>query len=166
MKKNHNWWYEIILSAECHSHIIKTEFWKIVNLLNATSVEKDLSTFVNKKWIEVYDPSEENYRLNRADLCDFSVRYIVGNGVITITDPDGEKRNKSIAFKDKLPFISCILKIYGVLIDNAEDLDVVMPIYNVLECSKIKEKQQIVWVIIAEITWKSSFFEFWIFQKC
>ena len=163
MKKKHNWWYEIILSAECHSHIIKTEFRKIVN---ATSVEKDLSTFVNKKWIEVYDPSEENYRLNRADLCDFSDRYIVGNGVITITDPDGEKRNKSIAFKDNLPFISCILKVYGVLFDNAEDLGVVMPIYNVLECSKIKEKQQIVWVIIAEITWKSSFFEFWIFQKC
>ena len=52
------------MSAECHSHIIKTEFRKIVN---ATSVEKDLSTFFNKKWIEVYDPSEENYRLNRAD---------------------------------------------------------------------------------------------------
>ena len=147
------------MSAECHSHIIKTEFRKIVNLLNATSVEKDLSTFVNKKWIEVYDPSEENYRLNRADLCDFSDRYIVGNGVITITDPDGEKRNKSIAFKDNLPFISCILKVYGVLFDNAEDLGVVMPIYNVLECSKIKEKQQIVRINIAEMNQKISFLQ-------
>ena len=50
---------------ECHSHNIKTELRKIVNLLKTTSVEKDLPTFVNKKWIEVCDPSEENSRVNR-----------------------------------------------------------------------------------------------------
>ena len=34
------------------------------------------------------------------------------------------------------PFINCISKINGVKIDNAEDLDIVMPMYNLLEYSK------------------------------
>ena len=60
--------------------------------------------------------------------------YIVGN--ITVTDPDNAKRNKAVAFKNNAPFINCISKINGIKIDNAEDLDVVMPMYNLLEYSK------------------------------
>ena len=41
-----------------------------------------------------------------------------------------------MVFKNNAPFIKCISKINGVKIDNAEDLDVVMPMYNLLECSK------------------------------
>ena len=41
-----------------------------------------------------------------------------------------------MAFKNNAPFINCISKINGVKIDNAEDLDVVMPMYNLLEYSK------------------------------
>ena len=44
--------------------------------------------------------------------------------------------NEICAFKNNVPFINCILKINGVKIDNAEDLDVVMPIYNLLEYSQ------------------------------
>ena len=49
-----------------------------------------------------------------------------------------DKRNliKSISYRNNAPFISCISKINGVLIDNAEDLDVVMPVYNLIEYSK------------------------------
>ena len=43
---------------------------------------------------------------------------------------------KKLAFKNHAPFINCISKINGVKIDNAEDLDVVMPMYNFLEYSK------------------------------
>ena len=50
--------------------------------------------------------------------------------------PNGAKRNKSVAFKNNAPFINCISKINGVKIDNVEDLDVVMPMYNLLEYSK------------------------------
>ena len=57
-------------------------------------------------------------------------------GDITVTEPDNAKRNKSVAFKNNAPFINCISKINGVQIDNAEDLDVVMPMYNLLEYSK------------------------------
>ena len=72
----------------------------------------------------------------RSDLCDFSDAYIVVKGTITVTNPDNAKRNKSVAFKNNAPFINCISKINGVKIDNAEDLDVVMPMYNLLEYSK------------------------------
>ena len=71
----------------------------------------------------------------RSDLCDFSDVYIVVKGVITVTNPNDTKRNKSVAFKNNAPFINCISKITGVKIDNAEDLDVVMPMYNLLEYS-------------------------------
>ena len=72
----------------------------------------------------------------RSDLCYYSNAYIVVKGTITVTDPDNAKRNKSVAFKNNAPFINCISKINGVKIDNAEDLDVVMPMYNLLEYSK------------------------------
>ena len=43
------------------------------------------------------------------------------------------KEKKNIAFKNNVPFINCISKINGVKIVNAKDLDVVMPMYNLLE---------------------------------
>ena len=72
----------------------------------------------------------------RSDLCGFSDAYTVVKGIITVTNPDNTKRNKAVAFKNIAPFINCISKINGVQIDNAEDLDVVMPIYNLLGYSK------------------------------
>ena len=72
----------------------------------------------------------------RSDCCNFSDVYIVVERNITVTDPDNAERNKSVAFKNNAPFINCISKINGVKINNAEDLNVVMPMYNLLECSK------------------------------
>ena len=69
----------------------------------------------------------------RSDLCDFSDAYIVVKGVIAVTKPDDAKRNKAVAFKNNAAFINCISKINGIQIDNTEDLDVVMPMYNLLE---------------------------------
>ena len=77
----------------------------------------------------------------RSELCDYSDAYIVVKGSITVTDPDNVKRNKSVAFKNNAPFINCISKIYGVKIDNAEDLDVVMLMYKLLEYSKNYRKR-------------------------
>ena len=95
--------------------------------------------------------SEGNYSVNkevriktsilRSDLCDFSDAYIVVKGDITLEgDNDANKRNKDLAFKNNAPFINCISKINSVKIDNAEDLDVVMPIYNLPEYSKNHRK--------------------------
>ena len=79
----------------------------------------------------------------RSDLCDFSDAYIDVKGTTTLEgDNDANKKNKSLAFKSNAPFINCISKINGVQIDNAEDLDVVMLMYNLLEYSKNHKKQQ------------------------
>ena len=72
----------------------------------------------------------------RSDLCDFNDAYIVVKGTITVTNPNNAKRNKAVTFKNNTPFINCILKLNVVKIDNAEDLDVVMLMYNLLEYSK------------------------------
>ena len=72
----------------------------------------------------------------RSDVCDFSDAYIVVKGIIGVINPDNAKRNKAVAFKNNIPFINCISKINGVQIDNAEDLDVVMPMYKLLEYNK------------------------------
>ena len=47
---------------------------------------------------------------------------------------------KKMVFKNNAPIINCISKINGVKIDNAEDLDVVMRMYNLLEYSKNYKK--------------------------
>ena len=72
----------------------------------------------------------------RSDSCDFSDAYIFVKGTITIVRPNNAKRNKSVAFKNNALFINCISKINDVKIDNAEDLDVLMPMYNLLEYYK------------------------------
>ena len=125
------------------------EFQKILNVLDTTSDKSDLPRFVTKKWIKVYDQSEGNYNVNkeiriktsilRSDLCDFNDRYIVVKGIITVTNPNNTKINKAVALKINAPFINCISKINGVKIENAEDLGVVMPMYNLLEHSTILE---------------------------
>ena len=120
---------------------------KNINLLDISSDDKDLPRFVTKKWIEVYDQSEKNYSVDkeirietsiiRSELCDFSDAYIVVKGDITLEgDNNASKRNKNLTFKNNAPFISCISKTNGIKIDNAEDLDVVMPLYNLLGYSK------------------------------
>ena len=112
-------------------------------MLDTTSDDKNLPRFVTKKCIEVYDQSGKDYQVNkeirsktsmlRSDLCDFNDAYIVVKGTITVSNPDNAKRNKSVAFKNNASFINCFSKINGVQIDNAEDLDAVMPMYNLLE---------------------------------
>ena len=72
----------------------------------------------------------------RSDLYDYSDAYIVVEGKITVTNPDDDAYDKILAFKNHAPFNSCITKINNTLIDNAEDLDIVMPMYNLIEYSR------------------------------
>ena len=57
-------------------------------------------------------------------------------GKITVTNPNNNAYGKKLAFKNNTPFVSCISKINNTFIDNAEDLDVVMPMHNLLEYNK------------------------------
>ena len=123
------------------------EYQNIINLLDTTF--GNVPSFITKNWIEVYDQSgtaENRYKpskqirfktsMLRSDLCDYSDAYIVVKGDITVLRGNNDAYEKKLAFKNNAPFISCISKIYNTLIDNAEDLDVLMPMYNLIEYSK------------------------------
>ena len=73
--------------------------------------------------------------MSRADLCDYSDTYIVVKGIVTVSadERDRHEMNRKVILKNNAPFISCISKINGVLVQNAEDLGIVMPMYNLLE---------------------------------
>ena len=74
----------------------------------------------------------------RSDLCDCNDAYIVVKGIVTVSanQRDRDKMNRQVILKNNAPFISCISKINGVFVENAEDLDIVMPMYNLLEYNK------------------------------
>ena len=94
----------------------------------------------------------------RSNLCDFNDAYIVVKGDIIVTEPDDAKRNKKVTFKNNASFINCISKINGMNIDNAEDLNVIMPMYNLLEYRKNYKKLQVVYRIITEMNQVILFF--------
>ena len=76
----------------------------------------------------------------RSDLYDYSDAYIVVKGDIILTKAIKRRpidiRNRFLAFKKSAPFTNCISKINNVLVENTEDLDIVTPMYNLLEYSK------------------------------
>ena len=106
-----------------------------------------------KKWVEVHDQSgsaKDRYKpskqirlktsMLRSDLCDFSDAYFVAKEDITLTKTTNRDfidiRNRSLRFKNNAPFTNCTSKIKNVLIDDVENLDAVMSMYNLLEYSK------------------------------
>ena len=80
----------------------------------------------------------------RSNLCDYSDAYILVKGTIKVTAPGvnnnadniRDKRNRPVILKNNAPFVSCITRINGELIEDADDLDIVMSMYNLLEYSK------------------------------
>ena len=118
------------------------EHYKISKLLNGPFVSK----FVTKKWTKVNDLSNSQYSANknimfqtsmlRSDLWDYSDAYIVVRGRITIEgDNDAKTRTKNLIFNNKAPFRLCISKINKTFVDNAKDIDIVIPMCNLLEYS-------------------------------
>ena len=85
-----------------------------------------------------------------SDLCDYYDAYIVVKGIVTVSadERDRDKMNRQVILKNNAPFISCIPKINGALFQNAEDLDVVIPMYNLLEYRKIIQRHLLLCGII------------------
>ena len=129
------------------------EYQKIINLLDNTSNKP--SKFRTKNWIEINDDIIGAYSPNknirfktsmlRSSLCDFSDAYIIVKGNITVNNTaaqgaDANNANKKVIFKNCPPFIKCISKINNTHIDNTEYIDIVMPMYNLIQysdnCSK------------------------------
>ena len=78
----------------------------------------------------------------KSSLCDYGDAYILVKGTITITgvgDDAGarqaDEKDKGVIFKNCAPFINCKTEINNTEIDNAEDIDIVMPMYNLIEYS-------------------------------
>ena len=138
------------------------EYQKIKTLLG--NIPDKVPRFITKKWIKVHDQSE-TYDTNkqirfktsmlRSDLCDYNDAYIVIQGVVTVSaeERDRDEMDRDFVLKNNVPFISCILKINDVLIENAEDLDVVIPMYKLLELSiaKITQRHLVLCGIIIEM---------------
>ena len=117
---------------------------KINNLLGSQS--ENLSKFVTREYVRVNSLSntyDENKSIRfktpmlRSDLCDYADAYILINGTITVAgNQPRDRQNRPLILKDNAPFISCISKINNELIEDAEDLNIVMSMYNLLEYSK------------------------------
>ena len=125
------------------------EYQKIANLLESTS--DNLSRFRTRNWIEINDELRGNYAnsdirfkssILRSNLCEYPDSYIIVKGIITITGAgddaaarQADERNKGVTFKNCAPFTKCISRINNTDIDNAHDIDIVMPMYNLIEYS-------------------------------
>ena len=78
----------------------------------------------------------------RSNLCDYADSYILVKGTITTTGAganayarQADERNKGVTFKNCAPFTKCISRINNTDIDNAHDIDIVTPMYNLIEYS-------------------------------
>ena len=138
------------------------EYDNINNLLRSEelgsavgSESENLSKFVTREYVRVNSLSNmynENKSIRfktpmlRSDLCDYADAYILVNGTITVNgivngvENEIIRRDRPLILKNNAPFVSCITRINSELIEDADDLDVVMPMYNLLEYSKSYRK--------------------------
>ena len=122
----------------------------MINLLDNTPDQ--LSKFRTKNWIEINDPSRGRYgtggeikfktAMLKSSLCDYADAYILVKGTIRITEAgedaaarQADGRDKGVIFKNCTPFINYETEINITEIDNAKDIDIVMPMYNLIEYS-------------------------------
>ena len=122
-------------------------------LLSEDNENEVLSKFVTREYVRVnslLNTYNENKSIRfktpmlRSNLCDYSDAYILVKGTITVTAPGAnngannirDKRNRPLILENNAPFVSCITRINGELIEDANDLNIVIPMYNLLEYSK------------------------------
>ena len=126
------------------------EYQKIANLLDSASNQP--SKFRTRNWVEINDESRGACPANdirfkttmlRCNLCDYADVYILVNGRITITGAgddvaarrQADERDKGVIFKNCAPFTKCMSRINNKDIDNAQDIDIVTPMYKLIEHS-------------------------------
>ena len=105
-----------------------------------------------KNWVEINDESRGSYNTNsqinfkfkttmlKPSSCDYNDTYILVKGTITVqntaaADANANNANKVVIFKSCATFINCISEINNTQIDNAKDIDIVIPTYNLVEYS-------------------------------
>ena len=125
------------------------EYPKIANLIDDDASNQP-SKFKTGNWIETNDESRGAYNVNsqikfkttmlKSSLCNYSDAYILVKGTITVNNTAAQgaaanNTNKKVIFKNCAPFTNCISEINNTQIDNAKDIDIVMPMYNLIEYS-------------------------------
>ena len=123
-------------------------YHKIANLLDDASNQP--SKFKTKILVEINDESRGTYNANneikfktvmlKSSLCDYGDAYIFVRGTITVNntaaaDADPNNTNKKVRFKNCAPFTIGISEINNTQVNNAKDIDIVMPMYNLIEYS-------------------------------
>ena len=108
------------------------------------------SKFRTQNWVKINDESRGIYNVNsqikikttmlKSSLCDYNDAYIVVKGNITVNNTAAggaaaSNTNKKVIFKNFAPFTNCISEISNTKIDNALDIDTVMPTYNLMDYS-------------------------------
>ena len=125
------------------------EYQKIANLLDSASNHP--SKFRTRNWVEINDESRGTYTSNdikfkttmlRSNLCDYADAYILVKGTITIIGAGNDdaakwldERNKGVIFKNCASFTNCKSRINNAYLHNAKDIDIVMPMYILIEYS-------------------------------
>ena len=124
------------------------EYQKIANLIDDTSNQS--SKFRTKNWVEINDELRGTYSVNsqikfkttmlKSSLCDYSDAYILVKGTVSVNntaaaDAAVNNDDKKVIFKNFAPFTNCISEINSTQVYNAKDIDIVMPIYNLIEYS-------------------------------
>ena len=119
------------------------ESQKIINLLDSNDNESQ--KFAAKRWYIINDQNTGNNaygngedgttikfetKVIKPNLCDYSDAYIIVIGNI-----QNKPANSVVAFKNCAPFHTCDVTINDEHAEKAEDLDIVMPMYNLLEYS-------------------------------
>ena len=124
-------------------HIIM-EMQKIANLLG--NADNESLKFATRKWYVINDQNNTDYgdvdkngttikfetKVIKSNLFDHSDAYILVTGDITTT---GGNANTKVAFNNCTPFTKCVTHINDEHIDNADNLDIAMPMYNLIEYS-------------------------------
>ena len=116
---------------------------KIINLLNKSDANS--KHFATKKWYIINDENNTNYGLDKdtgannpdtrvlkPNLCDYADAYVLVDGTIRA---EGAVNATRLALKNCAPFEKCNLEINEEHVDTAENLDIVMPLYNFIEYS-------------------------------
>ena len=126
------------------------EYQKIANVIDHASNQP--SKFRTRNWVEINDESRGTYNVNsqikfkttmlKSSLCDYGDASILVKGKITITGAGADaaarqtdERDKGVEFKNCAPFTNCISEINNTQVDNTKDIDIVMPMYNLIEYS-------------------------------
>ena len=89
---------------------------------------------------DVFSQIKFKITMLKSSLCDYSDTYINVKGTITVNDTAAEgaaaaNNNKKVIFKNCAPFTKCISEVNNTNVDDAKDIDIVMPMYNLIEYS-------------------------------